>query len=602
MANTSKKSEFQWDLSLLYKGDDDPRIEKDIAQVKRDVKKFVNKWKDRDDYLNNVNTLKAALDDYEELMAKQGMGGDPSYYFWLRSKQDQADKHVKAWVNKLTDLETQIINDIQFFEMKISHIPKQRQDKFLKSPTLKPYHYFLSKKFKEAKHLLSEPQERIINLKENTSHTLWERMVSELLAKEEREIVGKDGKKKKVVLEDLLAMISDKDKKVRDRAAEAFNDILHKITPVAEAELNAILSNKKIDDELRGFKRADEQRHLSDGIDTKVVDTLVEAVESSNDLAKKYYKLKAQLMGQSSLAYHERNVEVGSINKKFDYPYAERLVLDVFKDLDSEFHKIMVDAFDEKRVDVYPRQGKYGGAFCVHGGTKQPVYVLLNYTGQLRDVTTLAHELGHAIHNELSRKQHSLYFGSTLATAEVASQFLEDFVLERLMQDADKELELSILMSRLNDDISALYRQTACYVFEQKLHKLFREKGFLSHEDIGSLFQKHMESYMGPAVEQSDGSENWWVYWSHIRRFFYNYSYASGILIAKALQRMVREDKDNISKVKGFLAAGKSDTTENIFADVGIDISKVSFWRKGITEIDKTLKRCEKLARELDKI
>jgi oligoendopeptidase F len=232
-----------------------------------------------------------------------------------------------------------------------------------------------------------------------------------------------------------------------------------------------------------------------------------------------------------------------------------------------------------------------------------PTYVLLNHNDKLNDVTTIAHEMGHAINSELMKeKQSALNFGTILSTAEVASTFMEDFVLDELMKEADDELKLALLMMKLNDFVTTIFRQVACYRFEQELHLALREKGYLSKGEIGSLFRKHMVSYMGDAVEQSEGSENWWIYWLHIREFFYVYSYALGLLISKTLQASVKNDKAYIHKVKEFLSAGTSDSPKNIFLKFGIDIAKREFWETGIAEINALLRETESLAKRLGKI
>ncbi|PIP73716.1 MAG: hypothetical protein COW88_01005, partial [Candidatus Lloydbacteria bacterium CG22_combo_CG10-13_8_21_14_all_47_15] len=316
-----------------------------------------------------------------------------------------------------------------------------------------------------------------------------------------------------------------------------------------------------------------------------------------------YYALKAKLLGVPRLAYHERNVPYGSVNKKYSYSDAAHLVHKVFEHLDRSFADIFRRFVESGQVDVYPRKGKSGGAFCAHELLTQPTYILMNYTDELNDVLTLAHESGHGINNELIReKQNALSFDTPLATAEVASTFMEDFVLEHLMKDASDELKLSLMMMKLNDDISTIYRQSALYRFEQEIHAEYREKGYLSKDDIGAMFRKHMEAYMGEAVAQSPGSEHWWVHWSHIRAPFYVYSYASGLLISKAMQARVREDPAFIAQVKQFLSVGLSDSPRNIFANMGIDISGPSFWESGLQEVQALLASTELLAAKLGKL
>jgi oligoendopeptidase F len=303
------------------------------------------------------------------------------------------------------------------------------------------------------------------------------------------------------------------------------------------------------------------------------------------------------------LAYHERMVEYGQINKQYSYDDSCSLVSRVFNDLDPELGGIFDNFVSRGQIDVYPKKGKQNGAFCASESLTLPTYILLNHTNKFNDVSTLAHEAGHGINNELMRENlHALDFDSPLSTAEVASTFMEDFVISDVIKEADDELKLSMMVKKMDDDVATIFRQTACYLFEQELHKEFRKKGYLSKMEIGKLFQKHMSSYMGPAITLSPGSENWWVYWGHIRSFFYVYSYASGQLISKSLQRSVKQDPQFISKVKQFLSTGTSMSPKEAFAKLGIDITQADFWKTGIKEVEDLLDETEALARKLGKI
>jgi oligoendopeptidase F len=233
----------------------------------------------------------------------------------------------------------------------------------------------------------------------------------------------------------------------------------------------------------------------------------------------------------------------------------------------------------------------------------QPAFIHLNFSKKLRDVTTIAHEMGHAIHHKLiASTQPALYVDTSMAVAETASTFMEDFVIQAILEDADEELRLALQMEQLNDSVSSIQRQIACYRFEQALHNLFRETGYLSKEDIGELFQEHMKSYMGEYVEQSPGSQNWWLYWDHIRRHFYVYSYASGLLISKSLQNKVKENPEFIIEVKRILEMGTSRSPKDAFAEVDIDITDPAFWELGLKEQRDLLEDTWTLAEKLGKI
>jgi oligoendopeptidase F len=595
--------QITWNLGVLFKSDDDTEIERKRKDVEKNSYVFINKWKNRKDYLKDPSVLKKALDEYERWKRYWSSDGDEGYYFMLRTAQDQNDPKLRAKFNKVEYFSRKIENDMQFFHLRIAGIPGKYHRRFLDYKGLKKYRHFLERIFAESKYLLSEPEERILNLKSATSYANWTRMTSGFLAKEERQVTVENGTTLTKTFSEISSLMNSRYKAVRDSAAKAFNDILAKHVDTAEAEINSILSNKKVDDELRGLPRPDLARHISDDIDSEVVDSLLEAVSGRFGIPSRYYRLKTGILGVRKLKYHERNAEYGSLSKKYTYGQAVRLVHRVFERLDPEFARILKMFTENGQFDVYPGKGKVSGAFCAHHLISQPTYILLNHTNRLNDVLTLAHELGHGINNELVRKkQNSLNFGTPTSTAEVASTFMEDFVLQEMLREADNELRLSLMMMKLNDEVSTIFRQVACYRFEQELHGEFRDKGYLSRKDIGSLFQKHMASYMGDFVEQSSGSENWWVYWSHIRSFFYVYSYAGGLLISKSLQRSVKEDQSFIRKVKEFLSAGLSDSPKNIFKNLGIDITDERFWNRGIDEVESLLDDTTVLARRLGKI
>lgn len=595
--------QIRWNLKELFDNDNDPGIEAEKRRIEEKSCHFINRWKDRTDYLEDPAILKQALDEYESWERECGTDGDWGYYVWLRTQQDQNDPALKAASGQLENFSRKIRNDIQFFTLRIAKIPPEKQEEFLRTRGLLEYRHFLRRIFAEAKYMLSEPEEKILNMKSSTSYSNWVKLTSGFLAKEDGSVLLEDGSKGMKNISEMLSLLDSKNGKVRNSSAKALNIIFSRYAEIAEAELNSVLENRQTDDELRGIPRPDLSRHISDDIESDIVDSLIDTVSSRFSIAHRFYEMKAKLLGRKKLKYHERNAEYGDIMRKYPYNTSLRLIDRVFRQLDPEFSGILSMFIEKGHFDVYPRKGKGSGAFCAHHLISQPTYIMLNHTDKLNDVLTLAHELGHGINNELVRKkQNALHFGTSTATAEVASTFMEDFVLQEILRRADDELRLAILVKKINDDVSTIFRQVACYRFEKDLHHDFRAKGYLSKEEIGSLFRKHMISYMGPFVEQTAGSENWWVYWSHIRYFFYVYSYAGGLLISKALQHSVKENPFFISKVKEFLSAGLSDSPRNIFRKLGIDIGNAAFWHKGLDEVEHLLDETIALARKLGRI
>lgn len=591
-----------WDLNPLLSGDDDPKIQEKRHELETQCFAFINKWKDRRDYLTDPLILKKALDDYQEWQGNYGVGGDLGYYFDLRSSQNMTDPVVKAKTNQIDDFSTKLWNEVQFFELNLSKISLASQSIFLNCLDLSDYKHFLERIFNRARYQLSQPEERVLNLMNAPASYNWVKMTSGLLAKSTREVIDENQDKIEKNFSEIISLVSHKNKIIRDSAAEALESISEQYADIAEAEINSILSEKKIKDDLRGWARPDGSRHLNDDIDSEVVDILIEEVSNRFDISQKYYKLKAKLLNLEKLEYYERQVPYGNFDENYDFQSSSELVNKVFNKLDPEFSETFLRFLKNGQIDVFPRVDKRSGAFCIYYNLKQPTYVLLNHTDKLSDVLTLAHEMGHAINDELMKQQqNSLNFGSSTATAEVASTFMEDFVIEELIKNSDDEERLSLMMMKLDSDISSIFRQIACYQFEMALHIAYREMGYLSKFDIEKLFKQHMADYMGEAVEQPDFA-NGWIFWPHIRNFFYVYSYASGLLISKSLQSFVKNDPKFINNVKEFLAAGRSDSPKNIFAKLGVDITQKDFWQSGLNKVEDLLVETTDLAKKLGKI
>ena len=594
-----KNAPTEWDLSYLLKSDDDPNIEKYRQELTTKTDEFVLKWRDNHDYLTNPNKLKAALDEFCELTTMHQNGAE-AFYFGLRSTLDSMSPEVRAKENKSEEFSKQIANKIVFFPLALSKIKEEDQKVMLNSAVLEDYKHFLERKFVEAKHRLSVSEEQILMLKSGPAYEKWIQFIDNSLSKAEAKVLKEDGKSEIATLEELHTLTANPKKEVRESAAKALSHIFEQTSDMAEAEINAILENKKIDDHLRNFDLPEQSRLLSDDIDPEIVDAMVEAVKKNYDLSIRFMDFKARLLKQPKFEYYERAVGYGDVQKEYTYEDSLELVDSVFNELDPQFSEILRDLSSKGLIDVYPKKGKRGGAFCAGFSKSLPTYVMLNHTNKLRDVATIAHEFGHAINNELMRlKQNELNFATPLSTAEVASTFMEDFVFDRLLEEASEEEELVLRVGQLQDQISTIFRQVAAYRFEKDLHTEFRKTGYVAKDKINELFCNHMKEYLG---DHAEGAENWWVYWSHIRRFFYVYSYASGLLISKALQSKVKQDKQFIGQVKEFLSAGTSKSPKDIFLQLGVDISDSNFWKQGISEIKSQIDQTEKLAKKLGKI
>lgn len=592
-----------WDLSPLVPGDgSDVAFDKSLAEVKRLAEDFATRWRAREDYLSDPAILADALTEYEKLERAGGdddsdEGGRAMSYAFLANQQDMNDQQTRARLARAEKVSQEISNAFLFFVHRLALVDERTQTIFLDAPVLDPYRHFLERLFADARYLLPEGEEKVITLYSGSAWGDWERLLDKLLAREARKVLVTIGQEEIKNFSGILSLLSSPEQAVRDSAAQALNQIFLIHIDTAEAELNAILTTKRVNDDLRQVSRPDQLRHLADDIGTPVVDTLVSTVADRFDLSRRYYVLKAKLLGKKKLAFHDRVAPVGQLPGDWTYPKAVATVSEVLGTLDHEFAKIFRSFANNGRIDVTSRPGKASGAFCWHGLITQPTYILLNHNDSLHDVLTLAHEVGHGINNELIRShQNALYFGTPTSTAEVASTFFENFVLERLIEETDEAGQLAIIMAQLDNEVATIFRQITFYRFERELHVAHRTASYLPSDAIDTLFLKYLGDYLGEAVDQPIEAGRWWIYVSHFRSPFYVYSYASGLLISKALQKLVREDKSKVKEVKEFLSAGLSDSPQRIFAKLGIDISDPTFWQSGLAEFERLLTRAETLA------
>jgi oligoendopeptidase F len=521
-------------------------------------------------------------------------------YLQLKKTQDTDNVDTISRLNIFQEFSVKQQNKLEFFTVSLSKVSKKVQDRFVASDLLEEYRHYLEKLFRRADHVLSEPEEQVVSLFEKPAYENWWSMTSRFLNKEEATVLTESGKKEVKNFNELSSLTTSKDREVRDSAGEAMDRILEEHVEVGENEFNSVLEYRRNIDHLRGYDRPDGTRIIESDVTPEFIDTLREVVKENHDLSHRYYSLVSRVLDRESIGYHERGVELGELELEIPFDKATEIAMDAFNSLDSSFADIFKSMLEDNRLDVFPKKGKTGGAFCANLEITLPTYVLLNYTGKLKDVKTLAHEMGHAFHGELAKENCNAFtWEYSLAIAEVASTFMEDFVVDQLMDEADTEQQFAILARRLLADTTSIFRQMAFYEFEWEAHHLFRDEGYLDKEMLGKLFKKSMSSYLGDSVEMYKGSENWWLYIPHFRMVFYVFSYASGQLISKALQNRVLNDPDAISDYIHILSAGSSKSPVEIFADISIDIHDKGFWQQGLDQMRGDLDRLEELAVEM---
>ncbi len=372
--------------------------------------------------------------------------------------------------------------------------------------------------------------------------------------------------------------------------------VLKGISHFAESEINAVYTDKKINDELRGFKHPYSATILHYQNDEKSIMTLVETVTKYFSISHRFYKLKAKLLKENKLEYSDRAAKVGEIKVKLTFDDTLKILRSAFEKVDPAYVEILDRYMENGQVDVFPKKGKRGGAFC-SSNIGLPTFVMLNHVDNLKSLKTFAHEMGHAIHAEFSKSQPPLYEGHTISVAEVASTLFENFAFNEVFEKLSDAEKIIALHDKINDTIGTIFRQIACFNFELELHTTIRANGSISKEDIAKLHNKHMKAYLGPLFDIKEDSGYFFVSWPHIRYSFYVYSYAYGELISRALYKKYQQDPNYISKIEEFLAAGGSKSPEKIFKDIGIDTSKPEFFVDGLKIIEEDIKKLEKLVK-----
>ena len=577
----------EWDLTRIYKGDPKREAAKDCAALQKLYLNFAKKYRKDKRHLKYPKALAKAIGEYENL-AKNPAGERPGAYFSHRIALNAQDNEANAEIAKLSDLYANLANEVEFFMLEIGKISKDLQQKFLKSKELTPFKYFLKKLFENAKYDLSEAEEKIMNLKSAPAQGMWVSGFNKLLSKQTVNFEGKD-----IPMAEALAKIPTLETSRRHTLHDEAMKVLERISDFSESEINAVVTDKKINDKLRGFKTPYEATVKGYENDLKTIKDLTETVTKNFSVAHKFYKIKAQMLGERKLSYADRAAKVGKTEIQISFEEAKNKVIKAFGKADPDFGNFAQEMFVKGLVDVFPKKGKHGGAFC-SSGSGVPTYILLNHISDFRSMTTWAHEMGHGIHAKYSKKQRPLYEGHTIATAEVASTFFENLVFEEALPNLPAKEKMLLLHDKISDDISTIFRQIACFNFENELHLTVRKEGFLPKEKIAELMNKHMQNYMGPAFELMPRDGYFFVNWSHIRNFFYVYSYAFGQLISDALYERYKKDKTKIKDVIQFLSSGSSDSPENIFKKIGVNPDKKLF-ETGLNRIKADIAELEKL-------
>jgi oligoendopeptidase F len=389
------------------------------------------------------------------------------------------------------------------------------------------------------------------------------------------------------------------DRKTRREAAEAVTAALAPGLRTRAFVLNTLLMDKGVDDRLRRYPSWLAARNLANEASDESVRALIEAVRGRYEIARRWYRLKAKLLGIGRLADYDRMAAVTQDVATFSYAQARELVLDCYRSFSPELGAVAGRFFSERWIDAPVRPAKRGGAFCASAVPSAHPYVLLNYTARRRDVLTLAHELGHGVHFALAAQQGVFHQGTPLTLAETASVFGETIVFGRLLaEDTAPASRLALLAENLEDTIATVFRQVAMNRFEELAHTTRREQGELSVERIGELWAQSQEELLGDSVEITEGYRTWWSYIPHfINTPGYVYAYAYGQLLALAVyERYEQRGEEFVPQYLELLRAGGSRSPEELGRIVDVDLGDPRFWESGLDLVERQLQDAEAAA------
>ena len=571
----------EWNLADLYASPGDPAFAADLKRGETEARRFADAYKGKLAGLSGED-LAQAVKSYEGLSDLLGRTGSYAQLHYVGDTTDPVRAKFYGDVSaKLTDISTILL----FFELELNKIADAELAEKLKAPPLAHYRPWIDNLRKEKPYQLDDKIEELFLEKSQTGYSSWNRLFDESLADMRFNVGGEE-----LALEPTLTLTMSPEEAKRKAAAEALAQGFKKNLRLFTHITNTLAKDKEISDRWRGFADIADARHLSNRVEPEVVAALVEAVRAAYPrLSHRYYQMKAKWLGKPRLDHWDRNAPLPEVPVR-DVPWddAKATVLDAYRGFAPQMAEIAGRFFDKRWIDAPARPGKTSGAFAHPTVPSAHPYVLLNYMGKTRDVMTLAHELGHGVHQVLAADQGALMAQTPLTLAETASVFGEMLTFQALLKAAqDPKTRKAMLAQKVEDMLNTVVRQIAFYTFERKIHTA-RKEGELTADQIGALWLEVQGESLGPGIAFSEGYETFWVYISHfIHAPFYVYAYAFGDCLVNSLYARYRESEGGFQeKYFAMLKAGGSKHHSELLKPFGLDASDPTFWHKGLKVIE----------------
>lgn len=577
-----------WDLSDLYPSPDSPELKNDLDRARSKVEIFATNWQGN---LENASgqEIAMAIDLYQEVSEILGRVGSYAQLIFATDSTDAKNAQFYQYINEqITSISTKTL----FFTLELNRISEESMQEKLENSALLSWKPFLDSICVFRPYQLSDEVEKVLHEKSVTGRTAWSRLYDETLAS--MQVTVQD---EQVTLGEALNKLSSNERLVRENAAKGLGESFNSNLRLFSLITNTLAKDKHITDEWRKFPRVDSERNCDNMIEDDVVDALVNAVtEDYQRLSHRYFRLKAKWLGLDKLQHWDRNAPLPDDNDQIiPWEKAKEIVHTAYNEFNPEMGDMIKEFLDKPWIDATLRPGKSSGAFAHPTVPEVHPYILLNYHGRNRDVMTLAHELGHGIHQILAADQGYIQSNTPLTLAETASVFGEMLTFQSLLRNQQTPEQRRIMLSRkVEDMLNTVVRQIAFYQFERKVHEA-RQTNELLPEQIGQFWMETQQASLGPAFEFTPEYQSYWTYIPHfIHSPFYVYAYAFGDCLVNALYKVYQDGHENFQeKYMEMLKAGGTKKHKELLAPFGLDASDPAFWRKGLDVISQFIDELE---------
>ncbi len=584
--------DVRWRLEELYRSPDDPEIERTLAEALDFAREFERTRRGR---IAELSPGEFA-DMMEELERYYVSSSRPALYAHLLHSLDTRDHAAGRLVARDREAAAERGKHMVFFGLELAKLTDEQCDRLFVDPGAARYRHAVNQERRYRDHLLSEVEERLLTEISPTGTDAWTRLFEELCAG--IRVSLEDGE---VPLAPALARLRDADREVRRRANDAITSALDRDIRTRGYIVNVVLQDKAISDRLRSYPTWISSRNLANETSDASVQALIEAVTGRYDLVARYYRVKRRLLGLDELFEWDRYAPIDETTRRIAWADARDMVLRSYHRFSPRAGRHVEEFFSRSWIDAPVTDGKEGGAYCAFATPDLHPFVLMNFTGQLNDALTLAHELGHGLHDILAGERNHIFdYHPPLTLAETASVFGETLTFDAVMaEERDPRVRLSLLCHQVEDSFATIFRQVAMNRFEDAVHTARRREGELSIDHVGELWQERVQAMFGDSLTLSDHHRPWWSYVEHFVHVpGYVYAYAYGNLLALSIYRRYRElgTAEFVESYLAFLGTGGSMSPEEAVSLVGMDITDPGFWDSGLDILEKMVSEVERLA------